>query len=526
MQSGSALILLAGAFAGSAAVTWAAVPFVIRLAGWLGWLDQPGGRHTHQAPVPRVGGIALILGLLAGSVLYGAVFGWDSLAGILSKQELVAFFGPACLVFLIGLLDDIRGLSPSPRLLVEAIAAAMAIQAGYRIDVVATPWGDPVNLGLLTFPVTLLWFVGVTNAFNLIDGLDGLLATVGLVTLLGCAAVGLHGGMLGTPALALAMAGALMGILPWNWAPARIFLGDSGALLVGFTAAAWSIKVSRNVPAGTLAFHVPLMLCFLPLAETALTLSRRWLSGVPFFVGDRSHIHHVLLSKGLGVRSAVASLGAVAALFAAAAYLSRSWRHEGPQMALALILLGAALGGLRYLGYVEVRVLFDRVRELLRPRRRLISGIVRVARAGEGLSGANDLDELATRLQRAVEAAGFQFVALRWSEEASGLFSPQLLRRGERPESRAWLAGQPEGSITWVFVPGEQDAPAPAATASVCWSLPIPRESGRYGLLVVYRTVDVDMPGPSEADLLRYLAEPLTLALMALEARRTRALAS
>lgn len=520
METGPALLFLLGAFAGSAAVTWALVPLVLRLAHALGWLDLPGGRHLHAAPVPRVGGIALMAGLLAGSSLYGVVFGWSSLAGILDRTELVAVFAPCALVFLIGLLDDLRGLGPSPRLLVEAIAAAMAIQAGYKIDLVATPWG-PLELGILTFPVTLLWFVAVTNAFNLIDGLDGLLATVGLVSLLGCAAVGLHAGMVGTPALALAMAGALIGILPWNWAPARIFLGDSGALLVGFTAAAWSLKVSRNPGGGgTLAFHVPLLLCFLPLAELVLTVSRRWLSGVPLFVGDRSHIHHVLLNKGLGVRQAVASLGGVAVLFAGAAYLSRSWREEG-LLATSLVLMAAAFLGLRYLGYVELRVLLDRLREtLLRQRRRHISGLVAVARAGEGLSGVQDLDGLANRLALALEGGGFRFVGLAWSEEARRNLAIGPREQGRNADSSAWLAGQAAGTTTWVFAAPPSDS---APRAAITWSLPLPPETGRYGTLVVQRPHDPETPPPSERDLHRYLTEPLTLALMSLETRAKRA---
>lgn len=513
------LLFLFGALSGAAAMTWLLVPLVIWFSARMGWLDRPGGRRSHPTPVPRVGGIAIMAGVLVGSCSYAVVMGWESLAGVLSKQELIAFFGPCLLVFLIGLLDDIRGLGPTPRLLVESIAAAMAIQAGYVIDVVATPFG-PLSLGALAFPVSLMWFLAVTNAFNLIDGLDGLLATAGLVSLLGCAAIGLHGDMIGTPALALAMAGALLGILPWNWAPARIFLGDSGALLIGFTVAGWTLKVSRNHPNGTLALHVPLLLCALPLIEMSLTLARRYVSGVPFFEGDRSHMHHVLLQKGLGVRPAVGLLGGVASAFALAALLSRSWREWG--MTSVLVPLALAAAGLRYLGYVELRVLGDRLWTVLRrPQRRLLSGLFTIARAGEVIRPASDLADLRERLRRAREVAGFSFLAVEWSEQAYG----ELGLAPERdavlhPQAQAWVDAHP-AERSWVFSADLQ--PETSTSTLVTWCVPVPAESGRYGRLACQSLVEHGTPAPSVDDIRRYLAEPLALVLMALEARGSRA---
>jgi hypothetical protein len=189
------------------------------------------------------------------------------------------------------------------------------------------------------------------------------------------------------------------------------------------------------------------------------------------------------------------------------------------------VLLALALLGLRWLGYVELRVLVHRLREAAgRPRRRLISSLVTVARAGDTLAAARDLPEVAERLRLLAEESGFTFLAIRWSDQARATLSVEPVRAGSCAEATTWEAGQPPDATCWVFAPGDDATGAPAA--SVCWSLPLPRETGRYGTLVVQRGIAYDEPGPAENDLLRWLAEPLTVALMALEARRAHVPAS
>ncbi len=498
--------LLAGAFLFSALVSYLATPVAARIAVAVGAIDQPGGRRVHARPVPRLGGLAVLAGLLAGPIVWGLGQGWDAVVGLGAHDGLQAFLLPMLAVFLVGVTDDIRGLGAAPRVVAEAAAASVLIQAGYVIDDVTLPYVGPVSLGLLAYPITLLWFVGVTNAFNLIDGLDGLLGSVAITALLGCAGVAILGDRLGSSTLALALAGSLLGFLRWNWHPARIFLGDSGSLLVGFTVAALSLKVARNPAGDTLSAHVPVLLCLLPICETLLTLARRHVSGQAYFAGDRSHIHHVLVNRGLSVPRAVVTLAGTSALFSVAAGLSRSWRNEGVLALIGVTLLVAFLG-LRWLGYVEVRVLVDRLRAgLPRRGRSAISGEIALARAGEGFAGARTLEELRARLEASARAMeGLAFLSVELDGPADPALAPWS--SGSHPLATAYLAALPPDRVAWV-VAGV--APWDPASSSV-WRRVEPLAVGeRRGRLVLERC------GEADARLGEYLVAPLADALAGL----------
>jgi len=515
----STSLLLLAALLGGALCSAISTPLVIRLAHRLGWLAQPGGRHLHESPIPRAGGVAIFSGLLGGALCFAALEGPEALELALLAPELRGFFAPCLLVFLVGLLDDIRGLSPTARLLVEAIAATAVIGAGYVIDAVATPWG-PLVLGPLALPVTLLWLVGVTNAFNLIDGVDGLLASVGAAALIGCAVLGLHQQMVGTPALALALAGGLLGFLPYNWRPAKIFPGDSGSLVVGFTVAAWSLKVSRN-PNHAIALHAPLMICALPICETLLTLARRYVSGKPFFEGDQSHIHHVLLKKGLGVGRTVALLGGVSLSFSAAAFVSRIWRVGGALASFVFFVAIAGLG-LRYLRYMELSLLGDRFLQALRKPRRGLPRVLAVARAGNRVreeSGEVDLalDPIAIALREAVVEAGFDFVALLLTPRGDALLSPPRHLEARNSVAERFREEHAEGGLVWLFSSPKQPDPT---QPEVRLRFPLPHGSGRLGVLVFQHSHDADSPLPSLLDLHRYLIGPLSVTLEQIAARK------
>ena len=499
-------IMLGGTFVGAAICTAVSVPLVIRLAKSQGWIDRPGGRRVHQVPVPRGGGLAVLLGLILGSLCFAWFAGSDKLLAAFTAKELRYFLAPCMLVFLVGLLDDVRGTSPYLRLFVEAIAAATLIQAGYVLESIATPWG-PLALGPLAFPVTLAWIVGITNAYNLIDGLDGLLATSGAAALIGCAAVGLAGGMVGTPALALALAGALCGFLPFNWHPAKVFLGDSGSLLIGFTVAAWSLKVTGN-PNGTHALHTMLLISGLPIAETLLTLARRYVSGQPFFEGDRSHIHHVLLKKGLGVPKTVRVLAVVSLGFAGAAFFSRFWRQGS---ALLSVVVFVTVGGvaLRYLRYLELNLLADRLWQALRKSRSGLPGVLALARAGDEVRRASDAAELAEALSEALEGCRLTLIAYVPTPVAARRLAaaPRVEARNSAAESLVRV----EPEILWLFsAPREPDSSQP----QIELSFPLPSQDGRLGRLLLRATHDPDAPLPNAQDVHRYLVTPLASTLL------------
>jgi UDP-GlcNAc:undecaprenyl-phosphate/decaprenyl-phosphate GlcNAc-1-phosphate transferase len=311
-------------FALAAAIAAAATPLVRRLALAIGAVAEPGGRHVHAGRIPRLGGLAVLGGglgalalLSAGGVGLGellATYGWHSgwlLAGTLT-------------VAVVGAVDDVVGLGPLAKLGWQVLAGIMALAGGYGFAAVTNPLtGGVVDFGWLGPLATLAWVVGVTNAFNLIDGLDGLAAGVGLIASLTLVAVSVIEGRPDAALLASALGGALAGFLFFNFNPATIFLGDSGSLLLGYALAVLSIQ-SLQKGTTTVLITVPLLALGLPLMDVALTLLRRSLAAGAgaIFRADAAHIHHRLLRRGLSHRRAVLVLYAVCVAFSGLAFLA------------------------------------------------------------------------------------------------------------------------------------------------------------------------------------------------------------
>ncbi len=324
-------------------VSWAATPLVIRLADWIGAVDAPGGRKTHRAPVPRIGGISVFLGFFAGMAFaaYAAGVLWNVPENAVYWRGL-AF--AALGMLLVGLIDDLRGLRYYWKFMAQIAAAVYVWSCGFAVEVISSPLGGGVELSTaLSFAVTVIWIVGITNAVNLIDGLDGLAAGIALITTSTVAAIAFARGELGVTAASVTLAGALIGFLRFNFNPARIFLGDSGSLFLGFVLAVTSVRGSQKGPTAV-ALLVPLLVLGVPLLDTGLAVVRRltrlqrrsgkrigavyMLRNVrEVFLPDRGHIHHRLVETGLGHRGAVLTLYFLACAFAGAALvlvLSRS----------------------------------------------------------------------------------------------------------------------------------------------------------------------------------------------------------
>jgi UDP-GlcNAc:undecaprenyl-phosphate GlcNAc-1-phosphate transferase len=271
--------------------------------GW-GLVDSPGGRKLHAKPVPRIGGIPLAIAYVAALVVLPA-----------TERDLAWRFLPgAALVFFTGLLDDVVTLKPLEKLGGQILAAGAAFACGLRVDSLA---GQEIPLGL-QLPLTLAWLLVTTNALNLIDGLDGLCAGVGLLS-----AGGLFGAavLLGDRSLAMAalpLAAALAGFLLFNFNPASVFLGDSGALLIGFLLGCFGLAWCQKT-ATLLSVSVPLLAVGVPLTDLSLSVLRRLATRRPILAADRGHIHHQLLDLGLTHRGAVLVLYAAGAVAASAA---------------------------------------------------------------------------------------------------------------------------------------------------------------------------------------------------------------
>ena len=364
----ASLLLVALAAAVIAAlVTSLMVPMVSSLAVALRALDYPGERKLHTDPTPRLGGLAVGAGLLFGVGLV-ALARWGAWGGRVSRSELGVVLLGTAMVFLVGLADDMVSVPPLHKILVETAAAAMVVAAGVRFSVVSLPGGDGLALGILAGFATATWIVGATNAFNLIDGLDGLAGGVAAIissSLLVCA---LLQGHRFTVVLLAGLTGACLGFLRHNWEPARIFLGDAGSLTVGFLLAIAAVQASIKASAAV-AILVPLLVLGLPVMDTLLVmivrffgLSRATLRARLLSVGvaDLQHVHYLLAEHAHSRRKAVAWLHVVTLTFCA--------------MAIGVLVTknavaGVLLVGLEFLAVLGLRTvgLTSRLRRAERP---------------------------------------------------------------------------------------------------------------------------------------------------------------
>jgi UDP-GlcNAc:undecaprenyl-phosphate GlcNAc-1-phosphate transferase len=351
----------------AALTAWGVTPWLIRLAHVLGAVDHPDPRKVHQAPMPRIGGVAVFAGVVSG-LLFANWAGGTYSPELAHHATVLAITTSA--MFLLGLLDDIRGVGFGWKFTAQVAAAMIAWTGGFRIDMISLPLSSHVyTLELLSLPITVLWIVGITNAVNLIDGLDGLAAGTALITTVAVAASAAFRGHLGVLAVSVALVGSLLGFLRWNFRPARIFLGDSGSLFLGFLLAVISIRGSQK---GTtvVAVLAPVLLLALPIADTSLAVLRRSFGLLAagkrspegmrhvarnltvVFRPDQGHIHHQLVARGLGHRQVVLVLYAVVCLCALVA-LGDVWVNSpvlGRLLAGALVVTSVLFLGGVYLG--------------------------------------------------------------------------------------------------------------------------------------------------------------------------------
>jgi UDP-GlcNAc:undecaprenyl-phosphate GlcNAc-1-phosphate transferase len=321
----------------SAAVAFALTPLARRLALRVGAIDVPDARRVHSEPTPRFGGLgiaAAVLGVAwAARVLPGP-------AAALDPRPLLGLTFAALPIVALGMADDRWSVSPWVKLAVQACAALALTVFGYGIPTLTNPFGPPIALGALNVPFTLVWVLVVTNAINLIDGLDGLAAGVVIIA---CSALWmaarLHADFY-VMFLAALLIGSCAGFLRWNFPPATVFMGDTGSQFLGFTLAALSLLENRKGTAAV-TLLLPLVALGLPLTDSAVAFLRRMVRRQHVFRGDTKHVHHQLLRVGLSKRGALFAMWALCAFFGLVAvlltYLPRTWS------ALLMTVLGAVL---------------------------------------------------------------------------------------------------------------------------------------------------------------------------------------
>ena len=319
-------------------------PAVGGMARLLGVVDRPDERRINRRPIPRLGGLAIFLGIIVPSLAFLDLSG--EMRGVLLGAAV------ACVV---GAVDDFRGLEPIPKLAGQVVAAAIPVAFGVWIDHFTLPFLGAVNVpGWLGVPATILWIVAVMNMVNFLDGLDGLAAGVCGIAGSTYAILALSLGRADAAILSAIVAGACIGFLRHNFFPARIFMGDSGALVLGFTLATISVAGLLKT-ASTVVLFLPLLVLAVPIIDTSFVVAKRLKYGQPIYSADRSHLHHRFLNIGFSQRRAALVMWGWAATLGAAALATRfiPFREGGDWHPWqTLVVVAIALAALVYSVYI------------------------------------------------------------------------------------------------------------------------------------------------------------------------------
>lgn len=324
-------------------IAYLATPVVRKLAIKIGAIDQPNARKVHKAPIARLGGLAMYLSFMAAILLtlpldaqiYGVLLG-------------------ATLIVVLGVIDDLVELSPKVKLVGQILAAAVLVAFDVRISNLTIPFSGMTFLGLVPSSIlTIIWVVGIVNTVNLIDGLDGLAAGTSAITALTLFLVGVQKGQFIAAIMAIALMGSALGFLKYNFNPAKIFMGDTGSMFLGFMLAAISIEGALKSTT-TIALAVPILALGFPIFDTTIAIVRRYLNKVPIFQADKGHFHHKLVEKGLSQKQAVLIIYGICALLCGTAFLLA--QISGKEALLTCLLVaGGLIFMAKKLGMLEVK---------------------------------------------------------------------------------------------------------------------------------------------------------------------------
>jgi UDP-GlcNAc:undecaprenyl-phosphate GlcNAc-1-phosphate transferase len=347
------------------AIAWLAAllltPSVARLATRLGAVDYPDGRRKrHPRPVPRAGGIAVAI---------AAIFAMAVAMLVTPAEEdasdwLVRGLIPAvCVLVVVGIIDDVLSLTGIYKLIGQVLAVSVLVAAGAQFDQISL-FGINLPLGDFRIPFTLFFCLGAINAFNLIDGADGLAASIGAIV---CTCLGVITASRGDVPAALAcfaLAGALVGFLRYNVPPAKVYLGDTGSMLIGLVVAAVAIDCSIKQQAA-FVLSVPIAICAIPILDATAALVRRVTTGQSVFTPDRGHLHHALLLRGWSVEATVAFISGLAALTSCAALISYFTNNDVYALAVTSAVF-VTLAAARIFGHTEAALIASHSRSFVR----------------------------------------------------------------------------------------------------------------------------------------------------------------
>lgn len=314
-------------------IAYLTTPLAKGLALRFGAIDMPGEeRRVHSRPIPRMGGLAIYFAFILSALVFMPM-----------DSKMLGLLLGSSLVVLLGIIDDTRGLSAATKMGGQIAAAIILVLFGFRIEWLTSPLGGMIYLGWLSIPATIFWIVGITNTFNLIDGLDGLAAGISAISSVTMSAVALLNGRYAAAMLLLIVAGSALGFLPHNFNPAKVFMGDTGSLLLGFLLSAISIQGTIK-GATAIAIVIPVLAMGLPIFDTAIAIVRRAKNGMPIMQPDRGHLHHRLLDMGFTQRQVVVILYIISGVLGAVAIAVTETTPLWSLILTSVVLLAAFIG--------------------------------------------------------------------------------------------------------------------------------------------------------------------------------------
>ncbi|KGX85169.1 glycosyltransferase family 4 protein [Pontibacillus marinus] len=302
-------------------------PLVKKLAVKIGATDQPNHRKVHKKLMPRLGGLAIFLSFIIGILLFfpDSGYTWPVVIG-------------STIIIITGILDDMRELSPKLKIAGQLAAATVVVVGGVQVEFINLPFmDDKLEFGYLSIPITIVWIIAITNAINLIDGLDGLAAGVSAIALLTIAGMAITMGNSFVVIVGFITLGSTLGFLLFNFYPAKIFMGDTGALFLGFMIGVLSLLGFKNVT--FFSFIIPIIILGVPISDTIFAIVRRFVQQKPLSSPDKSHLHHCLLRLGYSHPETVLMIYAMAALFSLAAVIFSQATMFGSVFVLFILLL-------------------------------------------------------------------------------------------------------------------------------------------------------------------------------------------
>jgi UDP-GlcNAc:undecaprenyl-phosphate/decaprenyl-phosphate GlcNAc-1-phosphate transferase len=361
------------------------------------------GRHTHTKPLPRLGGLAICLAFMI-------VIGFFPISRLnhtsFSERHFLGILIPVLAIFLMGIYDDLRPMTPKWKLVVQAAAATFFYFSGLGVTALDHLMGDGLLARGVGLALTVGWILLITNAFNLIDGLDGLAAGSALISSIPIFVLALEYDNHLVMVFVVVLFGAILGFLPFNFNPASIFMGDSGSLFIGFLLSAMALTASQHA-GGPAAVAIPILAFGLPILDVSLAISRRLLSRKPLFRGDTEHIHHKVLRRGFSHRQGVLALYAVTTVFCLA---SLAIEYDQRMLIPALFAIVVGIGfGVKRLQYTE----FSNLLVGAFPKRQTTAQAPSVRLATQALVSCSDFRTICQILQESFQPEGFEGLRLK-----------------------------------------------------------------------------------------------------------------